>query len=412
MKRIHPLAIGPFVVALGACSSGSGSHQAQPTRDGPDGAAASRDGGAAGDDSSTGGGDDGGASATEYDATLVGAQVAPTAVTTSASGTGKFMLQPDMQTLTYDITQNVANAMSVSLHIGAVGEVGDVTHALTPVSGHMTGKVTLTTDEQAAIALDQIYVDVESAANPNGEIRGQLTPPGAEIFVAHPTGQQEVPPVASAYTAHAGFVMTWDPTSSTGSLVYHIVTSAVPTNVYLQRSIGATTGPTVYSLQNVSGTMDGTLSLTNQSDHADLEQGRYCVNIATAANGAGELRGQILPPAATLFTGVLSGANEVPPNGSMAGGGAQFVLSADHTQLSYEAVVTGTIPTGAEIDNAPPGMTGPTMYRLTLGGQGALGSLGVTASDVQKLMSNAVYTNVRTAGYVNGELRANLVVQK
>jgi len=412
MKPIYPLAIVPFVVALGACSSGSKS-QGQPSGNGPDGGLVNNDGGMVGDGSSTGdGGDDGGgAAATQYDAKLVGAQVAPAAVMTSASGAGKFMLQSDGQTLTYDLTQNVANVMSVNLNIGAVSEPGMVSHTLTPVSAHMKGSITLSSDEQTAIAADQLYVDVKSSANPNGEIRGQIVPPNSEIFVAYPTGQQEVPPVMSTYTAHAGFIMNWDSTAMTGSLVYHLVTTAVPTNVYIQRSIGATNGSTVYSVQGLSGTMDGTLSLTNQSDQSDVEQGRFSVNITTAANEGGELRGQIIPPGTTLFTGVLSGTNEVPPVASQAQGGAQFVLSADHKSVSYEADVSGTIPTGAEMGNAPAGMPSSVMYQLTVVGQSALGNLNVTSSDVQKLMAGTVFTNIRTASYPNGELRANLSLQ-
>lgn len=411
MKPIYPLAIVPFVVALGACSSGSKS-QGQPSGKGPDGGMVNNDGGVIGDDASTdGGGDDGGSAATEYDAKLVGAQVAPAAVMTSASGAGKFMLQPDGQTLTYDLTQNVANVMSVNLNIGAVSDVGMVSHTLTPVSAHMKGSITLTSDEQTALAADQLYVDVKSSANPNGEIRGQITSPGDEIFVAYPSGQQEVPPVMSSYTGHAGFIMSWDSTAMTGSLIYHIVTTAVPTNVYVQRSIGATNGSTVYTLQDLSGMMDGTLSLTNQSDQSDMEQGRFSINITTAANQGGELRGQIIPPGTTLFTGVLSGTNEVPPVASQAQGGAQFVLSADHKSVSYEADVSGTIPTGAEMGNAPAGMPPSVMYQLTVIGQSAVGKLNVTSSDVQNLMAGTVFTNIRTASYPQGELRANLAVQ-
>jgi hypothetical protein len=252
----------------------------------------------------------------------------------------------------------------------------------------MTGTITLTSDEQNALALDQLYVDVQSGQNQSGEIRGQLVPPGAEIFVANATGAQQVPPVTSAYTAHGAFVMTWDSTSGMGTLVYHVATSAVPTDVRLHRAIGALNGPVAYDLQPTGAVMDGSQGITG-SDNTDVESGHFYLNIVTAANQAGELRGQVIPPGATLFTGVLSGANEVPPVGSQATGGSQFVLSADQTQ----------------------GANGPTLYQLTLAQQGALGSTPVTGSDVDKMVGGNLYVNIRDASYSSGELRGQLARQ-
>ena len=58
--------------------------------------------------------------------------------------------------------------------------------------------------------------------------------------------------------------------------------------------------------------MDGMINM-QQTDAAELTAGRMYVNIQTSTNPAGELRGQIIMPGATLFTGILAGANEVPP---------------------------------------------------------------------------------------------------
>jgi hypothetical protein len=353
-------------------------------------------------------GDDGGddsSTALEFDAALMSAQVAPP-TGSSATGTAKFFLQADGQTLTYSIQQNVANVQSVNLHIGAPGENGAVSHQLTPVSAMMTGSVTLTASEQAALTADQLYVDVTSSAFSTGEIRGQLTPPGATIFVALPTGAQQVPPVTSSFTAHGSFVMSQDQ----ATVIFHVVTAAVPTNVLLERGIGGTNGQIAYPLTPLGQTIDGTLQL-GTSDPADLLAGRFYVNIQTASNPAGELRGQIIPPGATLFTGVLLGSNEVPPVTSTATGGAQCILSADQQTLTYEAVVNGIIPTAIDLDQGPKGQNGPTLSPLTLNQQGASGQTTMTAGGVTALMGGQAYVNVRTASYGGGELRAQLVKQ-
>jgi hypothetical protein len=403
MKRTSYVTIVPMLAALGACSSSSNSPNRAPVS-GNDGAVASDagtgDDGAA-DEAATG--DDGGSSATQYAAALQGAQVAP-AVVTASTGTAKLALQADGITLNYDITQNVPNATSVNVHIGPAAENGNTTHQLTPVSGHMTGSIMLSMDEQNALAVDQLYIDVESSAHPGGEVRGQITLPGATLFVAHASGSQEVPSVTSAYAAHASFIMS--PDQST--MIYHVSTTAVPTDVRVQRGIASINGQTVYSLTNIGQTFDGTLQLS-ASDPADVQAGRFYLNIVTAANLAGELRGQVLAPGETLFSGVLSGANEVPSVPSQATGSAQFILSADQTLIKYEADVNGIIPTAAEVDNAPPGMNGPMMYQLTLAQQGVQGQAMMAAGNLTKLVNGNVYINVRTASYVNGELRAQLV---
>jgi hypothetical protein len=404
MKRHFHLALLPVVAALGACSTSS-SPSGPQNQAAPEGGSGSSAGGGTGDDSSASGGDDGSTPAIEYDAPLTSAQVVH-ATTSPASGTAKFLLQADGTTLNYDVTQNVANAQAVNLRHGAPGEPGPVAHQLTPVSGHMTGSITLSADEQAALTVDQLYLEVTSTAFPDGEIRGQLMLPGATIFVAVPTGAQQVPPVNTQYTAHASFILSPDQ----ATVMFHVATNATPTNVLLQRAIGSINGQIAYPLTPLGQTMDGSLQI-GANDPQDIQGARFYVNIQTAANPAGELRGQLIAPGELLFTGVLAGNNEVPPVASSATGGTQFVLSSDGTTLKYEAIVSGIIPTAMDLDSAPTGQNGATLYQLTLDQQGALGQTNVTSSDTNALVAGSTYVNVHTVSYATGELRAQLTQQ-
>jgi hypothetical protein len=402
MKRISSLAFIPFLVALGACSSSGSQNQVQ---------ARTGDGGGAGDDGGVGdetttGDDSNTSSATEFDAVLTGGEVVPTPVVTTSTGTAKFFLQADGQTLAYDITNQVPGATAVNLHVGPPGENTTVTHPLTPLGAHMTGSVMLTMDEQNAIAVDGLYVDVQSMAYPSGEVRGQITPPGSVLYTAIATGDQELPMVVSPYKAHGSFILSAD----MGNVRFHISTTATPMDVIVHRAIAAMTGTVAFPLSTASpvgATMDGVLQLAN-GDADDLQNGRFYLNIVTAANPTGELRGQFIPPGSTLFAGVLSGGNEVPPIPSMASGGAQFVLSPDQTHLHYEAVVNGVIPTEAEVDNGVAGQTGAMIIPLMLSPKGALGDATMNPSDTMLFLNSAAYMNVKTASYVNGELRAQL----
>lgn len=404
MKRISSVAFPSLLAAVAACSS-SPSSQTQSSL---------ADGGVDGSDQGgdNGGGDDSGSTTPGYQATLSGYEVVPT-VATAASGSATFALSADGTTLTYDVTLMPASLAptAVNLHLGAVGENTGTTHQLTPVSAHMTGQVSLGLDEQTALTQGQLYIDVQTAAHPNGELRGQIVLSGSEIFVARLTAAQEVPPGTSAYEAHASFIMSPDQ----GSLLYHVSTTATPTDVRLHRGIGGINGQVAYDLPIGAGLpLDGTLPIGGAAangDPVDLENGRFYVNIITQQDPAGELRGQLVHPAEQLFTGILAGSNEVPPSGSLATGGAQLVLSADQTSAKYEIVVSGIIPTGADLDRGFPGQPGSTMYGLTLDQTGAQGSLGLSAADVQTLILGGTYANVKTASNPSGDLRAPLVRQ-
>jgi len=402
MKAITHLSLLPLILAVGACSSSSNQNGNQ---NGTTPEAGDSGSGSGGDASEEGGST--AAMTTNYEAKLSGANVAPTGVLTSATGDAMLGLESDGLTLDYDITQSVANATSVNLHIGAPLENGNVTHQLTPVSPHMKGKVTLNSDETTALAADQLYVDVLSQAHPGGEVRGQVTTPGATIFVAVPSGAQEIPVVQSSYVAHASFILSPDGTQA----VYHLVTGAVPTNVLLVRAIASINGQVVYPLTPAASTIDGTLTLA-AGDQADFQANHFYVNIQTSQNPTGELRGQVIPPGATLYSGPLLGRNEVPPISTQATGGAQFVLSADQTTIAYEIDVSGIIPTAADMDDGLSGRDGPTLYQLTLDQSGALGSITFASTDVSMLQNGSTYANVHTASNPSGELRAQLLQQQ
>jgi hypothetical protein len=404
VKAITSLVLLPVIVAAGACSSNKQSGAGSST--GPHGLSDAGD--ASGDDGPEEAGDRA-AAGTAYEAAMSGANVSPTAggpVLTSSTGDAKLTLESDMMTLDYDITLNVPNATSVNLHVGAPLEDGTVTHQLGPISQHMTGKVTLSSDEASALANDQLYVDVTSQANPGGEIRGQAVTPGSIMYVAVPTGAQEVPGVTSSYIAHASFILSPDGTSA----VYHVVTTAVPTNVLLVRAIAPIIGTDVYALRPLGQTVDGMLTL-QPGDRMDFAANHFYVNITTSQYQTGELRGQVIPPGATLFSGLLLGSNEVPPVSTQATGGAQFVLSADQTTLAYEIDVSDIVPKSADLDQGASGSDGTMLDSLTLDPTGALGTLMTPSNDLPPLQGGNNYVNVHTDGNPNGELRAQLVEQ-
>jgi cysteine-rich repeat protein len=114
--------------------------------------------------------DDGG---DEFVATLSGAAETPPVVTV-ATGTATMTLNPN-GTLTYDVTTSGLVGTMAHIHFGAAGVPGPITINLTGGPSVWSGTTAaLTVEQKAQLAAGQLYVNVHTAANVNGEIRGQL----------------------------------------------------------------------------------------------------------------------------------------------------------------------------------------------------------------------------------------------
>jgi hypothetical protein len=113
----------------------------------------------------------------EVKVTLSGDQEVP-AVKTSASGGGTITINDDKSVSGSVTTTGVAGTMA-HIHNGAAGKNGPVIIPLTK-SGDGTWSVPagakLTDAQYAAFEAGDLYVNVHSAANKGGEIRGQLKP--------------------------------------------------------------------------------------------------------------------------------------------------------------------------------------------------------------------------------------------
>jgi hypothetical protein len=109
--------------------------------------------------------------------TLSGDQEVP-AVTTVALGTGSFEIPPD-HSITGEVATTGIVATAAHVHEGAVSKNGPVAVPLTKTGDNtwsVPANTRLTDAQYRSYLTGELYVDVHSANNPDGEIRAQLKP--------------------------------------------------------------------------------------------------------------------------------------------------------------------------------------------------------------------------------------------
>ena len=132
-------------------------------------------------------------------------------------------------------------------------------------------------------------------------------------------------------------------------------------------------------------------------------------NLGTSLSAQGQVQGK-------KFTAQLSGKDEVPPVDTTATGTAQFLLSPDGKELTYDLTtkdLKGFMM--AHIHQGKAGENGPPVAALSMGKgkitasdlQGPLS--GKQLKDLVDLMSNGgAYVNVHTQQHQDGEIRGQI----
>src|ERR1700755_2770389 len=119
----------------------------------------------------------GSASAEKMKATLDGKSEVP-ATTSSGTGTADIDYDAATKKLTYKLTYSGLSGPATAAHFHGPAAAGANAKVAVPIANAGTspveGSATLT-DEQAKDLMDgKLYVNVHTAANPGGEIRGQV----------------------------------------------------------------------------------------------------------------------------------------------------------------------------------------------------------------------------------------------
>lgn len=378
-------------------------------------------------------------------ATLSGGQEVPqnfapgrgTAVITVDGAKSKIDVQLDVQNITgvtaghiHFSKPGISGGVLFPLNIGSLP--AQLKQTLT-AADFTAGAVATFSDAVNAVLAGQTYVNLHTAANPGGEIRGHIGP--AILNVGLSAGQEvQLPAVASAATGTASVKI-----NGTQDQIDVTLNTTGLANVTMAHIHGATSGrngSVLFTLatQDFGGNLTKTLksadlmpnaTITNLADAVNaLLSGQTYVNVHTTTNAGGEIRGQVGP--ATLRAS-LAGSQETPAIVSPATGTAVLTLDGEQSQIGVTVSHTGfvntitlahlhvgaaTVAGGVVFPLAPASFTSP--FTATLKSADLMMPAGITsfADAVNALFSGKLYVNLHTNVNAGGELRGQIGPQR
>lgn len=162
-------------------------------------------------------------------------------------------------------------------------------------SGSLSGSVRLTPAQVTGLLRGLTYINFHTTANPGGELRGQIAPVAMKATL---NGNHERPtPVVTTGFGSGTFALVRDQLGL--AVTYRSLTDTAgaahihgPAGVNGSASVLVNLAPFNGGAYGASGGLSGTVPLTF-GQLGNVVDGQTYINFHTAANGSGEIRGQI-----------------------------------------------------------------------------------------------------------------------
>ncbi len=354
-----------------------------------------------------------------FTAHLTGGQETP-AVQTEAEGVASFILNATHDTMCVMITvKGLSGPITMAnIYVGDTNVAGFPIISLTAITGNtITATLTGSDINDTNIARffnGQLYVNVHTGANPNGEIRGQIRLETDHAFVAILEGAQEVPPVLS---------------NAIGIVIIDVYRNMQTADIFAQftglgsqvmgfslyQGTPTVTGPILVNYDSVITGNTINIEVDDSLFLSDLMSGNVYVNVLTANNLTGEIRGQFATSNKLAFDMRLDAAQETPPTASTATGLGIMTVNGAMDTLWYDVVfdsLTAT-PTSAHFHIGAEGVPGPVVIDISssISGNRISGFItdpAIPADFINNALMGNVYINIHNATYPNGEIRGQV----
>lgn len=227
-------------------------------------------------------------------ASMAGSQEVPP-VTSTATGSGALSLNTATGEVSGSLNVSGIAGTAAHIHEAASGVAGSVIIPLTDAGGGLwkvpPGSM-LSASQMASFEAGNLYFNVHTAANPGGEIRGQLNIATALAWTTVLAGTQEVPPNGSVATGTGTLSVNPVTRELSGAV---ITTGLVGTASHIHEAAAGIAGAVIVPL--VSGGAGVWVvpagSILTDAQFTSLRAGNLYFNVHSAAYPGGEIRGQI-----------------------------------------------------------------------------------------------------------------------
>jgi hypothetical protein len=165
----------------------------------------------------------------------------------------------------------------------------------------VTGTATIDAAVLEAIQTDRAYVNVHTPTNPAGEIRDQVSA-AASIRTTLNSGQERPKPKGKR-RGTGTFTATVTKSGSAGEITWRLTfrkLSGRAVAAHIHRGARGRSGPVIVALCAPCRSGARGKATVSSAVLDALEAGTAYVNVHTARNPAGEIRGQIRPVALTI----------------------------------------------------------------------------------------------------------------
>ncbi len=229
---------------------------------------------------------------------MTAAQIFP-APMSQASGMADLTVKLDTGATRGTVKLTGLSATAVTINEGFAGAAGPALIRLSPggdntAEWEVPANALLTAEQLTALSQGKLYVIATSAANPRGEIRGQIAPDNVAVTFSTMAPAAEAGSVSPA----AGGVVATTVDKSTYTLSIHVNSTGVD-DADAAEVDSAATGRKLAVLSKDSvemGHWSAELAPISAADVGHFESGKWYVSIATPVEAGGALRGQIRAP--------------------------------------------------------------------------------------------------------------------
>jgi hypothetical protein len=317
--------------------------------------------------------------------------------TSAASGTGELTFNLVSGAVSGGVTTSGIAATLAHIHRGYAGTAGPVIvnfikSATDPNRWEPQVGSLLTADQINDLLAGRLYVNVHSAAYPQGEIRSQIQPDNIDVVVSSMSGASVSPPVTGTATGVAATTVD----ALAGNATIHLNSLGVDdgTDAHVHKAAaGANNAASLISLTKdaaAPGHWAAEMQTITPTDRTDFLANGWYVDVHTPANTAGAIRGQILatgtPPSspaaptltqlqASIFSPVCSGCHDgqgtnLPGVMNLTNASASFAALVNIASRQQPAVVrvAPNSPDASYLVRKIEGAAGITGSRMPLGG--------------------------------------------